>query len=132
MDVIHRREEENQKVYVPKPIYNASRYVTGNRPVGFVEEPYDDMLHFTGEKKVVKRKTNVNAGYSEYERKDYHRLVEAISFNGYKQCPGFETKLKFFKFLAKRPDLKQKQNKHQRKLQLWIPDTIVYNDTGSP
>lgn len=63
--------------------------------------------------------------------KDYKRLVETIYFNDYRSVPGFETGLKFFKFLAKRPELKFKSTQHFRKLQIWIPDTIVYNDHGS-
>lgn len=66
-----------------------------------------------------------------YEVKEYHKLIDTIYFYSYKQFPVFETKLKFYKFLAKRTDLKQSSSQHQRKLQLWIPDTIVYNDMGS-
>jgi len=35
-------------------------------------------------------------------------------------------KNEFYKFLAKKP--KKSSSMHERKLHLWIPDTIVYND----
>lgn len=133
MNIIHRHGNESKSTYIPKPIYNASPYVTGNKPTGYIHEPFDDMFHFSGEKKrKLQRKKEGNRANSLYELKEYHRLIEAISFRDFKPFPGLETKLKFYKFLAKRPDIKQKSTQHQRKLQLWIPDTIVYNDTGSP
>ena len=39
-------------------------------------------------------------------------------------------KLNFYRYLAKLPDLKKVGNAHEWKLNLWIPDTIVYNDGG--
>lgn len=42
----------------------------------------------------------------------------------------FWPRLDFYKFLAKLPDLKKTTSTHERKLQVWLPDTIVYNDPG--
>ena len=39
-------------------------------------------------------------------------------------------RMEFYKFLAKKPNLKQRTKTHERKLKLWIPDTIVSNDSG--
>ena len=38
--------------------------------------------------------------------------------------------MEFYKFLAKREDLKKNSSTHERKLKLWIPDTVIYNDPG--
>ena len=114
-------------------MYDKSEFVSGPKPHGFIQEQYDDMFHYSVHKrpKAKKKIDFSNKATSIYELKDYQRLVEAIYFRDYYCLPGFETGLKFFKFLAKRPDLIQKGNQHHRKLQVWIPDTIVYNDQGS-
>jgi hypothetical protein len=82
--------------------------------------------------KRVKKKSDGKFATSLYELKEYKRLIEAVSFKDYPLNQELQNNLKFFKFLAKKPNLKQSSSQHQRKLRLWLPDTVVYNDVGSP
>lgn len=80
MNVIHR-PKNSKTTYIPSPVYNASKYVTGHKPAGYLHEPLDDMYHFSGEKKrVIKRKEDPHKGTSLYELREYHRLIEEIRY----------------------------------------------------
>lgn len=63
-----------------------------------------------------------------FQINEYNNLLKAIAFEGpeYVYSDLMKPKNEFYKFLAKRP--KKSSSMHERKLHLWIPDTIVYND----
>lgn len=69
-----------------------------------------------------------------YEIKAYDELVQKASFLDYEypRAPDLIPFLYFYKFLARKPEFCKRDLTKYAKLELWIPDTVVYNDAEAP
>jgi len=68
-----------------------------------------------------------------YEKKAFKKLLKEILYLDYETItPDFLPYLRFYKFLARKPDFASKDVNQFQKLRLWIPDTVVYNEADQP